>query len=90
MLKHGVYSCRCARCKLENVYIQNKGIDWSSDKNLYWRHDVQRFEALKVILHGNAEFEAVDVNLEVRFSQNCLYQIILLLCSSIQQRMDLH
>ncbi|KAJ0909462.1 putative UTP--glucose-1-phosphate uridylyltransferase [Helianthus annuus] len=58
------YGYRCARCKLVNVNIQNKGINWSSDKNLYWKHDVQRFEALKVILHGNAEFEAVDVNLE--------------------------
>ncbi|KAJ9539820.1 hypothetical protein OSB04_026326 [Centaurea solstitialis] len=58
------YGYRCARCKLENVKIQNKGIDWNSDKNLYWKHDVQRFEALKVVLHGNAEFEALDVNLE--------------------------
>lgn len=49
-----------------NVKIQNKGIDWNSDKNLYWKHDVERFEALKVTLHGNAEFEAVDVNIEVR------------------------
>lgn len=62
-----IYSCRCARCKLVNVNIRNDGINWSSDKNLYWKHDVERFEALKVILHGNAEFEAVDVNLEVRF-----------------------
>ncbi|XP_024970468.1 UTP--glucose-1-phosphate uridylyltransferase 3, chloroplastic isoform X2 [Cynara cardunculus var. scolymus] len=58
------YGYRCARCKLENVKIRNKGIDWNSDKNLYWKHDVQRLEALKVVLHGNAEFEAVDVNLE--------------------------
>ena len=71
VLKYDVYSCRCARCKLENVKVQNKGIDWNSDKNLYWKHDVQRFEALKVVLHGNAEFEAVDVNLEVRFAENC-------------------
>lgn len=66
MLRYDAYICRCARCKLENVNIQNKGIDWNSDKNLYWKHDVERFEALKVILHGNAEFEAVDVNIEVR------------------------
>ncbi|KAI3809160.1 hypothetical protein L1987_25130 [Smallanthus sonchifolius] len=58
------YGYRCARCKLVNVNVRNKGINWSSDKNLYWKHDVLRFEALKVILHGNAEFEAVDVNLE--------------------------
>ncbi|MFS8026897.1 hypothetical protein Hanom_Chr16g01492061 [Helianthus anomalus] len=55
---------RCAQRKLVNISIQNKGINWSSDKNLYWKHDVQQFEALKVILHGNAKFEAVDVNLE--------------------------
>ncbi|KAK9050678.1 hypothetical protein SSX86_030351 [Deinandra increscens subsp. villosa] len=58
------YGYRCARCKLVNVNIRNKGINWSSDKNLFWKHDVMRFEALKVILHGNAEFEAVDVNIE--------------------------
>nr|KAJ0222212.1 hypothetical protein LSAT_V11C200096410 [Lactuca sativa] len=65
------YGHRCARCKLENVKIWNKGIDWSSDKNLYWKHDVERFESLKVILHGNAEFEAVDVNIE----GNHLFQV---------------
>lgn len=67
MLKYDVSSCRCARCKLENVQIRNKGIDWNSDTNVYWKHDVQRLEALKVVLHGNAEFEAVDVIIEVRF-----------------------
>lgn len=43
----------------------NDGIDWNARENLYWKHDVQRFEAVKVILHGNAEFEAVDVILQV-------------------------
>lgn len=56
---------RCGRCKLENVKILNDGIDWNSGDNLYWKHDVQRFEALKVILHGNAEFEATDVVIQV-------------------------
>ncbi|KAK6145538.1 hypothetical protein DH2020_022358 [Rehmannia glutinosa] len=55
------YGMRCARCKLQNVKVLNDGIDWDSGDNLYWKHDVQRFEALKVILHGNAEFEATDV-----------------------------
>ncbi|KAJ0987634.1 hypothetical protein J5N97_005990 [Dioscorea zingiberensis] len=54
------YGRRCARCKLQNVKVQNKGIDWASPKNVYWMHDVQRFESLKVILRGNAEFEATD------------------------------
>lgn len=58
------YGRRCGRCKLQNVKVQNEGIDWSADENVYWKHDVQRFEALKVILHGNAEFEATDVTLK--------------------------
>lgn len=55
------YGHRCGRCKLENVKVMNDGIDWNSKGNVYWKHDVERFEALKIILHGNAEFEAVDV-----------------------------
>ncbi|KAL7214746.1 hypothetical protein ACSBR1_027016 [Camellia fascicularis] len=55
------YGHRCGRCKLQNVKVLNEGIDWTSGNNTYWKHDVQRFEALKVILHGNAEFEATDV-----------------------------
>lgn len=56
---------RCARCKLENIKVLNDGINWNSGDNLFWKHDVQRFEALKVILHGNAEFEAMDVVIQV-------------------------
>ncbi|KAK4579560.1 hypothetical protein RGQ29_029292 [Quercus rubra] len=58
------YGLRCGRCKLQNVKVLNKGIDWGSGNNIYWKHDVQRFEAFKVILHGNAEFEATDVILQ--------------------------
>ncbi|CAL5354937.1 unnamed protein product [Camellia sinensis] len=59
------YWHRCGRCKLQNVKVLNEGIDWTSRNNTYWKHDVQRFEALKVILHGNAEFEATDVVFQV-------------------------
>ncbi|XP_010257085.1 PREDICTED: UTP--glucose-1-phosphate uridylyltransferase 3, chloroplastic isoform X2 [Nelumbo nucifera] len=59
-----IYGHRCGRCKLQNVKVLNRGIDWSSSENIYWKLDVQRFEALKVILHGNAEFEAKDVVLQ--------------------------
>ncbi|KAL3523999.1 hypothetical protein ACH5RR_016833 [Cinchona calisaya] len=58
------YGKRCGRCKLENVNVLNEGIDWNSGHNLYWKHDVDRNEALKVKLHGNAEFEAIDVTLQ--------------------------
>ncbi|KAJ0102982.1 hypothetical protein Patl1_06650 [Pistacia atlantica] len=57
------YGHRCGRCRLHNVKVLNKGIDWGCGDNTYWKHDVQRFEALKIILHGNAEFEATDVTL---------------------------
>lgn len=61
------FTCqRCGRCKLQNVKVQNKGIDWTSPNNIYWKHDVQRLECLKIILHGNAEFEATDVVLQVQ------------------------
>ncbi|VFQ80448.1 unnamed protein product [Cuscuta campestris] len=59
-----IFFGRCSRCKLKNVKVLNDGIDWNSRDNLYWKHDVQRFEAVKIILHGNAEFEAVDVILQ--------------------------
>lgn len=58
------YGNRCGRCKLDNVKVFNKGINWNSGNNIYWKHDVQRFEAVNVILHGNAEFEAMDVILQ--------------------------
>lgn len=58
------YGHRCGRCKLQNVKVMNEGIDWNSGENVYWKHDVRRVEALKIVLHGNAEFEAADVILQ--------------------------
>ncbi|XP_057804639.1 UTP--glucose-1-phosphate uridylyltransferase 3, chloroplastic isoform X2 [Salvia miltiorrhiza] len=62
------YGRRCARCKLENIKVLNGGINWNSGDNSYWKHDMQRFEALKVILHGNAEFEARDVVIQGNYT----------------------
>lgn len=58
------YGNRCGRCKLQNVKILNKGINWTSTENVYWKHDLQRFEMLKIVLQGNAEFEATNVVLQ--------------------------
>ncbi|KAE9587726.1 putative UTP--glucose-1-phosphate uridylyltransferase [Lupinus albus] len=58
------YGQRCGRCRLQNVKVQNKGIDWTYGGNIYWKNDVQRSEVLQIILHGNAEFDATDVVLE--------------------------
>ncbi|ONK77069.1 uncharacterized protein A4U43_C02F2790 [Asparagus officinalis] len=58
------YGHRCGRCKLQNVKVTNKGVNWMADDNVYWKHVVQRFENLKIVLQGNAEFEATDVVLQ--------------------------
>ncbi|KAH9612052.1 hypothetical protein KSS87_005833 [Heliosperma pusillum] len=58
------YGHRCARCRLQNVRVFNKGIDWDCGSNIYWKHEVHRIEGLKIILHGNAEFDANDVTFE--------------------------
>ncbi|KAG9453564.1 hypothetical protein H6P81_006468 [Aristolochia fimbriata] len=58
------YGHRCGRCKLQNIRVLNKGVDWTSDENVYWKHELRRCETCKVILHGNAEFEAIDVTLQ--------------------------
>ncbi|XP_030446989.1 UTP--glucose-1-phosphate uridylyltransferase 3, chloroplastic [Syzygium oleosum] len=58
------YGHRCGRCKLQNVKVLNEGIDWKFSGNVFWKHDVQRSESLKVILHGNAEFEATEVSFQ--------------------------
>ncbi|PAN19043.1 hypothetical protein PAHAL_3G245500 [Panicum hallii] len=58
------YGARCGRCRLQSVKIVNEGINWSSPNNVYWKHDVERSESVKIILHGNAEFEAKDVVLK--------------------------
>ena len=53
----------------------NEGIDWTFGDNVYWKHDVQRIEACKVVLHGNAEFEATDVILQVRLTVRYAWRI---------------
>uniref|UniRef100_A0A1J3EFQ4 UDP-sugar pyrophosphorylase n=1 Tax=Noccaea caerulescens TaxID=107243 RepID=A0A1J3EFQ4_NOCCA len=58
------YGLRCGRCKLHNVKVVNQGIDWNSKSNVYWRNDVNRLEACKIILHGKGEFEASNVTIQ--------------------------
>lgn len=65
-----VHLVRCGRCKLENVKVLNKGIVWNAEDNIYWKLEVQRSEGCKIILHGNAEFEAMNVVLQVWFYMN--------------------
>ena len=36
-----VYSNRCGRILLDNVTVQNRGVDWAHDGNIYWQHKVR-------------------------------------------------
>nr|ATG70735.1 UGP3 UDP-glucose pyrophosphorylase 3 [Juniperus oxycedrus] len=58
------YGQQCGKCRLQNVKIENKGVDWKSSENVYWQHKVDRLETVKIVLHGNAEFDARDVILK--------------------------
>ncbi|GFH06732.1 uncharacterized protein HaLaN_01411, partial [Haematococcus lacustris] len=58
-----VFSPNCGRVLMTNVTIQNAGINWQSPSNVYWKHCVSRYEAVRVVLRGHSEFEARDVTL---------------------------
>ena len=47
----------------ENVTIENGGIDWSHEGNIYWQHRVHRTESCNVVLHGNSAFHAKNVTI---------------------------
>ena len=36
-----VYSSRCGRILLNNVTVQNRGVDWADGNNVYWQHKVR-------------------------------------------------
>jgi UTP---glucose-1-phosphate uridylyltransferase len=55
-----VFSSRCGRALLENVEVRNVGVDWRHPANEPWRHRLVRHEQCRVLLKGNAEFEARD------------------------------
>ena len=59
----GWWAARCGRCRLEGVQILNRGVDWECGENVYWKHALARWESMRVVLHGDAEFEARDVTI---------------------------
>ncbi|MBS0655509.1 MAG: hypothetical protein JSR46_07025, partial [Verrucomicrobia bacterium] len=54
---------KIGRCRLENVTVKNRGID-RSQSNSYWKNQIHRKESLQIILEGDSEFCAKDVQLE--------------------------
>lgn len=51
------YSSMMGKCRLKNVKVRNRGIDYHVG-NIYWKNQIRRQEALKIILQGCGEFEA--------------------------------
>ncbi|KAL3684030.1 hypothetical protein R1sor_002052 [Riccia sorocarpa] len=58
------YGVRCGRCRLTNVKVINKGVDWQCTNNVYWQNKISRLETLEITLQEDAEFEAKDVTIE--------------------------
>jgi hypothetical protein len=56
------YSHSGGKCRLRNVKIINKGRRKQPDQ-VFWKNQILRHEALKIVLHGNAEFEASDMTI---------------------------
>jgi hypothetical protein len=54
---------KCGRILLDNVKVENVGIDYDNPHNVFWRHRVARKEMCHIHLKGRSEFEARDVTL---------------------------
>lgn len=57
------YSPQSGRCHMKNVTVLNQGIDWEED-HLFWKHEVKRQAALKIVLHGHSEFYAENLTIQ--------------------------
>lgn len=57
------YSHNSGKCELKDVVVKNRGVDWKAE-NKYWKHDINRNEAMVVTLHGSGEFFAEGVVFE--------------------------
>lgn len=56
-------SAQCGKCTLINVKVKNQGREAITGRNA-WQCQFNRKEALRITLHGNAEFFAENVKLE--------------------------
>lgn len=54
-----LFSNRVGSCHLENVKIENQGVNWSQSAP-FWKMSLLRFESVKVILKGKSRFIACN------------------------------
>jgi len=57
------FSNQIGNCVLENVTIENGGVDWNHSR-LFWKMDLQRQESVKIILKGQSQFIARNIHLK--------------------------
>ena len=57
------YSHKTGKCILKNVHVKNKGIHKKATQQ-YWKNQIKRHEALKIILQGHSEFYAENILFE--------------------------
>lgn len=56
------YNTDNGKCTLHNCTVRNRGINRNDSHNLCWKNQIERFESLEIILHGNAEFFAEETH----------------------------
>ncbi len=56
-----IYSNKTGQCILENIHVQNQGIDWDAKDHLFWKHVMKRKESVIIELLGHSRFEARNV-----------------------------
>jgi len=57
------YSHKTGKCILKNVHVHNKGIHRKATQH-YWKNQIKRHEAFKIVLQGHSEFYAENVIFE--------------------------
>ena len=56
------FSKQAGRCILENVTVENRGVDWAGG-HPFWKMDLKRHETVKIVLKGDSQFIAKNVHL---------------------------
>jgi UTP---glucose-1-phosphate uridylyltransferase len=57
------FSKQVGSCILENVTVENKGVDWDYSRP-FWKMKLERRESVKIILKGKSQFIARNIHLK--------------------------
>ncbi len=57
------FSKQVGSCILENVTVENKGVDWTYSRP-FWKMKLERRESVKIVLKGKSQFIARNIHLK--------------------------